>query len=84
LIPALFIYGKVAIKLANLYIGGLLFLDHRPVLGEKPPIGGKTEKPPHRWGRTICKYRAKKSSGETFTIYFFLFFFLRLPITNVE
>jgi hypothetical protein len=54
LIPALFIYGKVAIKLANLYNGGLLFLDHRPVLGEKPPIGGKTEKPPHRWGKAVA------------------------------
>lgn len=34
-------------KLANCICGGLLFLDHRPVLGDQPPIGGKTEKPPY-------------------------------------
>jgi len=52
MIPALFLYirGKLAIKLANLYMSGLLFLDHRRVLGVQPPIGGKTEKPP-LWGR---------------------------------
>ena len=41
-----FLLGKVAIKLANLYLNGLLFLDHRRVLGDQPPIRGKTEKPP--------------------------------------
>lgn len=33
-------------KLANCIWSGLLFLDHRRVLGVRPPIGGKTEKPP--------------------------------------
>jgi hypothetical protein len=66
----------VAIKLANLYGGGLLFLDHRPVLGEKPPIGGKMKKPPiggeDRHANPVPKTRAVKLSPR----YFFLFFFL--------
>jgi len=74
LIPALFIYGKVAIKLANLYNGGLLFLDHRPVLGEKPPIGGKTEKPPiggeERYASIVPKNRAVKLSPFIFSYFF--------------
>jgi hypothetical protein len=38
--------GKVAIKLANYIMGCLLFLDHRRLFGWKPPILGKTKKPP--------------------------------------
>jgi hypothetical protein len=41
-----FVQKKGLGKLANSILSGLLFLDHRPVLGEIPPIRGKTEKPP--------------------------------------
>ena len=47
----------------------LLFLDHRPVLGVAPPIGGKTEKPPERGDRLenrLANVVPKNSSGETF------------------
>lgn len=58
--------GKVANKVANLFRGCPLFLHPRRFLGEKPPIGTKTKKPPqmgelnicicYYWNVTICYY----------------------------
>jgi len=66
----------VAIKLANYIWGGLLFLDHRRLLGVNPLNRGKTKKPPQWWGKALANIMPIDRAGKTSPIKILLFFFL--------